>query len=379
MLIKRTLTKTIKNAIEPGKVVVLYGPRRVGKTTLVNELVKSFNKNEYLLVSGDQIRYRRVLSSQDSRALKSFIGEKKLLIVDEAQRIKNIGLNLKIIVDNFPNVAVLATGSASLDLSAKISEPLTGRKKTYILYPLSYTELSNWLGEFDVKTQLDRWLIYGGYPEAIVQNDNRARENYLFELTSSYLYKDILDFGKVKKAEKIVDLLRLLAFQIGREVSIAELSANLALDRQTVEKYLDLLQKSFVIYKISGFSRNLRKEIAKNSRYYFFDNGVRNALIENFNELKLRNDVGSLWENFLSIERQKYLQKKGIRVNRYFWRTYDQKEIDIIEEKQGKIYGYELKWKKGKIRPSTRKEFSAAYPGSELELVSKDNFSSFIS
>lgn len=379
MLIERTLTKTIKVAIEPGKVVVLYGPRRVGKTTLVNELVKNFNKNDYLFVSGDQIRYRRVLSSQDSRTLKSFIGEKKLLIIDEAQRIQNIGLNLKIIIDNLPQVSILATGSASLDLATKISEPLTGRKKTYMLYPLSYTELSNWLGQFEAKTQLERWLIYGGYPEAVLQNSNQAREDYLSELTSSYLYKDILDFGKIKKAEKIVDLLRLLAFQIGQEVSIAELSSNLALDRQTVEKYLDLLQKAFVIYKVSGFSRNLRKEIAKNCRYYFFDNGVRNALIENFNELKLRNDTGSLWENFLSIERQKYLQAKHIRVNRYFWRTYDQKEIDLIEEKQGKIYGYEFKWKKDKIRASTLNEFSAAYPGSQLKLISQDNFVDFIS
>jgi len=343
---------------------------------LLSELSKKLNE-PHLKINGDQLKYREVLSSEDNQKLRGFIGNNKILIIDEAQRVPNIGLNLKIIVDNFSEVKLLVTGSASLDLAGKVSEPLTGRKKTFMLYPVSYQEIEKWQGSFEARQQLERWLIFGAYPEALTIESRRQREDYLAELVSSYLYKDMLDFGDIKKSDKIVDLLRLLAFQIGQEVAISELASNLALDRVTVEKYLDLLEKSFVIYKIGGFSRNLRKEIAKTDRYYFYDNGVRNALIENFNDIKLRGDKGQLWENFLLVERLKLNQNLGRRANYYFWRTYDQKEIDLIEEREGKIYGFEFKWQ-GKIRPIVEKEFTQAYKGAEVETVNQDNFTDFL-
>lgn len=377
MKIPRILTKKIEKAIQPGKVVVLYGPRRAGKTTLLGEITRTRGSQNYFKIDADKLRFRRVLSSQDERQIKSLVAGKKLLIVDEAQRVENIGLNLKIIVDNFPKLSVLVTGSASLDLASEVGEPLTGRKKTFMLYPISYGELVNWLGFFEVKSQLERWLVFGSYPEVLLIESQEAREDYLSELISGYLYKDVLEFGGIKKSEKIVDLLRLLAFQIGREVSVAELASNLAIDRVTVEKYLDLLEKAFVIFKVGGFSRNLRKEIAKTSRYYFYDNGVRNALIENFNELALRDDKGQLWENFLVVERRKTNQYTGRRVNNYFWRTYDQKEIDLIEEREGKLFGFEFKWQ-GEMKKSARKEFLKVYPGSELKTITCDNFEEFL-
>lgn len=372
MLIERFLTDRVLKAIEPGKVTILYGPRQVGKTTLLSQLSKELSE-PYLQISGDQLKYREVLSSEDSQKLKGLIGDSKILIIDEAQRVPNIGLNLKIIVDNFPEVKVLVTGSASLDLAGKVSEPLTGRKKSFMLYPVSYQEIEKWQGRFETEQQLERWLVFGTYPEALTTEGRQQREDYLAELVSSYLYKDILDFGGVKKSDKIVDLLRLLAFQIGHEVAISELASNLALDRTTVEKYLNLLEQSFVIYKVSGFSRNLRKEIAKTNRYYFYDNGVRNALIENFNDIRLRDDKGQLWENFLFMERLKLNQNLGRRANYYFWRTYDQKEINLVEERGGKIYGFEFKWR-GDIRSTVKEEFTKAYQGAQVKTVNRDNF-----
>lgn len=372
MLIERFLTDRVLKAIEPGKVTILYGPRQVGKTTLLSQLSKELSE-PYLQISGDQLKYREVLSSEDSQKLKGLIGDSKILIIDEAQRVPNIGLNLKIIVDNFPEVRVLVTGSASLDLAGKVSEPLTGRKKSFMLYPVSYQEIEKWQGRFETEQQLERWLVFGTYPEALTTEGRQQREDYLAELVSSYLYKDILDFGGVKKSDKIVDLLRLLAFQIGHEVAISELASNLALDRTTVEKYLNLLEQSFVIYKVSGFSRNLRKEIAKTNRYYFYDNGVRNALIENFNDIRLRDDKGQLWENFLFMERLKLNQNLGRRANYYFWRTYDQKEINLVEERGGKIYGFEFKWR-GDIRSTVKEEFTKAYQGAQVKTVNRDNF-----
>jgi hypothetical protein len=376
MLIGRILTDQIQKALEPGKVVILYGPRQVGKTTLLSQLTNRL-KNGFMEIDADQIRYRQVLSSESLQELKEFIGSHKILIIDEAQRVKNIGLNLKIIVDNIPDLEVLVTGSASLELANKITEPLTGRKEVFQLYPVSYKEIEKWQGRFEAKENLEKLLIYGSFPKVLTIKNKKKREDYLSTLVSSYLYRDILDFGGIKKSDKIVDLLRLLAFQIGQEVAISELASNLALDRKTIEKYLDLLQKSFVIYKVSGFSRNLRKEIAKTSRYYFYDNGARNALIENFNKLNLRDDKGQLWENFLFIERLKYNQNSGRRANYYFWRTYDQKEIDLIEEREGKIFGYEFKWQ-GKVKSSAKKEFTSAYKNSEVTTVTRNNYTNFI-
>jgi uncharacterized protein len=377
MKIKRSLFSSIESALQPGKVLVLYGPRQVGKTTLAKDLIADLPFSSKF-INADELVYREVLASQNSQRLGELLGNSEMLVIDEAQRVPEIGLNLKILVDSFSQARIIATGSASFDLANKINEPLTGRKLTFNLYPVSYPEIRDTFGIIEARNQLERWMIWGGYP-AIMTTDNPAlRESLLGELVGSYLYRDILELEGIRRADKIVDLLRLLAYQIGQEVSIAELATSLGLNFQTVSKYLDLLEKVFVIFKVNGFSRNLRKEVTKNSRYYFYDNGVRNSLIQNFNPLALRNDVGQLWENFLVMERRKANQIIGRHVNSYFWRTYDQKEIDCVEEHGGRLYGYEFKWQAGDIRRVVRNEFTEAYPNSELMTVNQENFEDFL-
>lgn len=378
MKIYRSLLEQIKDNLIQGKVLVLYGPRQVGKTTLARDVLAAVPFRSRF-INADELLYRDVLSSQSSQRIGELLGDAELLVIDEAQRIPDIGINLKILVDSFPKMRVLATGSASFELANKISEPLTGRKLTFTLYPVSYGELRRTLGALETRDQLHRWLVWGGYPAIITTEDAHLRERLLNEMVGSYLYRDILEMEGVRRAEKIVDLLRLLAYQIGYEVSIAELASNLSLNRLTVERYLDLLEKVFVIFRIGGFSRNLRKEISKNDRYYFYDNGVRNSLIQNFNTPPMRNDVGQLWENYLMVERRKANQLSGRSVNAYFWRTYDQKEIDYIEEYRGEIFGYEFKWQADAIRKTTRNEFVNAYPGANLSVIHPENFASFIS
>ena len=377
MQIHRNILEVINNTILPGKVTIIYGPRQVGKTTLVKALM-AMSSLKTRFINADELIYRDVLSSQNLQKLTELIGDAELFIVDEAQRVKNIGINLKIIVDNFPSLKVVATGSASFELANQVSEPLTGRKLTFTLFPISYSEIVKTYGLVETRDQLERWLIWGGYPEIITSHHQNLRKRLMGELVSSYLYRDVLEMADVRHSSKIVDLLRLLAFQIGSEVSVSKLASNLASDFRTISRYLDLLEKAFVIYRIGGFSRNLRKEITKNSRYYFYDNGVRNSLIQNFNPLKLRDDIGQLWENFIMIERQKFNQVANRLVNTYFWRTYDQKEIDCIEEYQGRLYGYEFKFGGGKIKTATKSGFLAAYPGSELSVVSKGNYETYI-
>lgn len=367
----------LKDALIPGKVLVLYGPRQVGKTTLARDLLASMPLRSRF-VNADELLYREALASQNRQRLGEILGDAELLVIDEAQRVPDIGLNLKILIDSYPQALILATGSASFDLANKISEPLTGRKLTFNLYPVSYYEMRQAWGALETRAQLERWMVWGGYPEIVTTDDPMARQRLLGELVGSYLYRDILELEGVRRADKIVDLLRLLAFQIGQEVSVAELATSLALNRQTVERYLDLLEKAFVIFRVTGFSRNLRKEVTKNPRYYFYDNGVRNSLIQNFNKLALRNDAGQLWENYLVVERRKANQFSGRLVNTYFWRTYDQKEIDCIEEYGGQLYGYEFKWQSKEIRRATRREFLAAYPNSNLMTVDQENFEEFL-
>jgi predicted AAA+ superfamily ATPase len=374
--IKRLLLDQLKQNLMPGKVLVLYGPRQVGKTTLVKAMLESVPLR-YSYISADELVYRQALASQDRRVLGDLLGDNALLVIDEAQRVPDIGLNLKILVDNNPHAAILATGSASFDLANKISEPLTGRKLTLDLYPVAYEEIVRTWGPFEAKAQLERWLIWGGYPAVVMAESASLRERLLGELAGSYLYRDLLELDGVRRSDRLVDLLRLLAFQIGQDVSLSEVASALALSRQTVGRYLDLLEKVFVIFHVEGFSRNLRKEITKNARYYFYDNGVRNSLIQNFNPLTLRNDVGQLWENYLMVERRKANAYAGRAVNTYFWRTYDQKEIDCVEERGGQLFGYDLKWQ-GAVRESTRRAFIEAYPGAEVHTVTRENWTGFV-
>jgi hypothetical protein len=347
----------------------------VGKTTLVQDLLAETSL-AHTYINADELVYREALGSQNRRTLGDLLGHSALLVIDEAQRVPDIGLNLKILVDSYPQVAIVATGSSSFDLANKVSEPLTGRKLTLTLYPTSYGELAETVGAFQAHAELERWLIWGGYP-GIVTVEPALRERMLGELVGSYLYRDILELDGVRRAEKIVDLLRLLAFQIGQEVSISELATNLALGRPTVERYLDLLEKVFVIFRVGGLARNLRKEVTKTARYYFYDNGVRNSLIQNFNRLNLRNDIGQLWENYLMVERRKANQYAGRGANAYFWRTYDQKELDYVEEREGRLFGYEFKWQ-GQVRGATQREFLAAYPGAEVATITRENFTDFL-
>ncbi|MDO8638588.1 MAG: ATP-binding protein [Candidatus Daviesbacteria bacterium] len=373
-MIKR-FYQNLQQYLQPNKVLVLYGPRRVGKTTLLNlSLSSTFLK--YKLVSGDDLSVQQILSSQSIDQIKKFAEGYELLAVDEAQRIPNIGLGLKILVDHVPNIKVIATGSSSFDLSNKIGEPLTGRTVTLKLYPIAQIELLNQYNHYELKTKKDDYLIYGSYPEVLTAPTIEKKIFYLREIADSYLLRDILEMEEVKGSKVLFDLLKLLAFQVGNEVSLAELGSNLMIDAKTVGRYLDLLEKSFIIINIRGYSRNLRKEVTKKSKYYFYDNGIRNAIISNFNSLDLRDDVGKLWENFLVIERLKKQAYKNIFANNYFWRTWDQKEVDLVEEREGKIFGYEFKYSPD--RRKLPKEFLDTYSNASLEIISQDNYLDFI-
>ena len=375
MYIKQRQLENLRNSLKPGKVVVVYGARRTGKTTLIREFLKG-ETEPYLLVSGEDITIQGFLSSQSIEKLRSFVGHNRLLVIDEAQKIQNISLNLKLIVDHIPNIRVIATGSSSFDLARSIGEPLTGRKSTLIQYPLAQLELTAFEQRHETDARLENRLVYGSYPEVVLLDDNREREQYLKEIVSSYLYKDILELEGIRQSAKIGRLLQLIAFQIGKEVSYTELGASLGMSKNTVDHYLDLLEKAFVIQKLGGFSRNLRSEVTKNSRYYFVDNGVRNALINNFNQLELRNDVGELWENYLIVERLKRQEYLLETANNYFWRTYSKKEVDLVEERGGKLHGYEIKW--GNAKPRPPKEWATAYPEASWQLINRDNYLEFI-
>jgi len=376
MQIERIAQTQIQSMLLPGKVIVLYGPRQVGKTTLV-KTIQSSTARRSRLINTDELAYREALASQNRQILDEVLADAELLIIDEAQRVPDIGINLKILIDNHPDVTIVATGSASFELANRINEPLTGRKITFHLYPLSYPELSRSFGPFEARSMLEQWLVWGSYPE-IVTCPPHLRARLLGELVGSYLFRDLLELEGVRRADKLVDLLRLLAFQIGQEVSLAELATSLGINRQTVERYLDLLEKVFVIYRVGGFSRNLRKEVTKNSRYYFFDNGVRNSLIQNLNPLAQRDDIGRLWENFLMNERWKTHAYADRAVNRYFWRTYDQKEIDLIEEEGGQLRGFEFKWKPRSLSRATQNLFLSTYPNAALKVISQENFVEFL-
>ena len=374
MYIPQNQLDHLRAIVAPGKVVIVFGPRRVGKTTLLKKYLET--EKDYLFVTGEDIFVREFLSSGSIEKLKEFIGGKKIIIIDEAQYIPDIGLNLKLIVDHISNVRVIATGSSTFDLYKQVGEPLTGRKNVIKMFPLSQMELNRIENPAQTKAHLEMRLVYGSYPEVITLASDELRQEYLQELVSAYLLKDILAFEGIQKSKKIIDLLILLAFQIGKEVSHSELATQLGISKLTVDKYLDLLEQVFVIVNIRGFSRNLRKEVTKTSRYYFYDNGIRNALINNFNVLSRRDDTGHLWENYLVIERLKKQQYQRIWSHNFFWRTYDQKEVDWVEEKEGRLFGYEFKWGNTTVRAPNL--WLTTYPEATFECVNQNNYLTFI-
>ena len=377
--IERAIYKTFKKKVLPQKVLILLGARRVGKTALIKKFLTGYKTSEYLLLNGEDQMTIDAFEERSVENYKRIIGKQKLLVIDEAQKIPEIGLKLKLIVDEIPDIKIIATGSSMFDLSNKLGEPLVGRENTLKLYPLSQLEFSNTENFLDTKAKLEERLIFGSYPEIEMYSDWEDKANYLEGIVNSYLLKDILEYDGIKKSGKIMDLLRLIAFQIGKEVSIDELASNLkGISRNTIENYLDLLSKVFILYQVKGFSRNLRKEITKTSRWYFYDNGIRNAIIRNFNTLNLRMDKGELWENYLMVERLKLNEYQKNRTNSYFWRTYDQQEIDLVEEVAGKLNAYEFKWStKKKTKAPTA--WTKNYPNASFEVINSDNYLSFIS
>lgn len=362
--------------LQPNKVLVIYGPRRVGKTTLLRTFLDSTSL-KWKIDSGDNVRTQQLLSSQDFGQILGYVEGYDLLAIDEAQGIPNIGMALKIIVDQVPGIRVIATGSSSFELAGQVGEPLTGRKRTLVLYPISQGELLSVHNRYELRQQLDSYLIFGSYPEVIEASTPRAKADVIAEIANSYLLKDVLALDRVRSSHTLVNLLKSLAFQVGGEVSVSELANQVRADSKTVQRYLDLLEKTFVILRVGGFSRNLREEITRKAKYYFYDVGVRNALIAQFNPLDQRNDVGQLWENFVVVERTKFRAYHAIYANTYFWRTYDQQEIDLVEERDGRLFAYECKW-------STRKpayppkSWTSAYPDAAFAVITPEAYQDFV-
>lgn len=365
----------LENYCEPNKALIIFGPRQVGKTTLVRHYLNS-TSYRYKLDSGDDLMTQNLLANADFKTIREYVAGYQLLIIDEAQKIPNIGQALKIMVDQVPDLRIIATGSSSFELAGQVGEPLTGRKKTLTLFPIAQLELAKELNPFELKQHLEDYLIYGSYPKVISYSSPQEKREYITEIVNSYLLKDILELDKIKNSKILLDLLRLLVFQVGNEVSHSELAQKLSVDTKTVSRYLDLLEKGFVIYNLRGFSRNLRKEITKKSKYYFYDNGIRNALIANFNPLNMRDDVGRLWENFVFIERIKKQAYLPIYANNYFWRTWDKKEIDLVEEREGHLFGYEFKWGKQSIKAP--KDWLQTYDNAEFNVINQSNYLEFV-
>jgi predicted AAA+ superfamily ATPase len=370
-MIKRLLEETIKNRLGKGKAILLIGPRQVGKTTLFNKILDGIT---HLFLNGDDPTIRRLLSSPNLEQLKNIIGDNTYIFIDEAQRIENIGLTLKLITDQLKDIQLLVSGSSAFDLTNQTQEPLTGRKWEYKLYPISWQEFENSVGFLKAEQQLELRILYGMYPEVI--NNFGEEQEVLKQLTDSYLYKDILSYGGIRKPEILEKLLRALAFQIGSEVSFNELAQLLGIDKNTVSSYIDLLCQAYVIFKLPSFSKNLRNEIKTNQKIYFYDTGVRNMLIGNFRNLELRQDKGNLWENFLISERLKSHSYNNSLARPYFWRTRSQQEIDYIEEEGDKITGYEIKWNP-KSNVKIPRSFKDAYKA-EVLVINRDNFREFI-
>jgi uncharacterized protein len=343
-MIQRLLLEKLKKKLHSGKALILLGARQTGKTTLLKSLAA--DTQSVLWMDADEPETQAIFERPSSASLKLLFGKTEIVIIDEAQRIRNIGVKLKLITDQLKHIQVIATGSSSFDLTNDINEPLTGRKWEFNLYPLSFEEMVKHHGYLKERGLIEQRLIYGSYPEVVIEKNNPV--DVLNAISNSYLYKDVLQWENVKKPDKIVNLLRALAFQVGHQVSYNELGQMTGLNNITIEKYIDLLEKTFVIFRLPSFSRNIRNEIKSSRKIYFWDNGMRNSIIANFNPLSLRQDVGALWENYIISERKKYLANNQILANTYFWRNHDQQEIDYVEEKNGQYYAYEFKWSQHK-------------------------------
>ncbi len=373
-MILRDLQNVIENNLFKGKAIIIIGPRQVGKTTLLMQIVEKTGLPS-LIMNCDEPEPRELLTNTNTQKLKQLIGSKKLLLIDEAQRVKNIGLTLKLIIDNIQEVQLLVSGSSALEIANEINEPLTGRKYEYNLYPFSINELVNHTDLLTEKQMLEKRLIYGSYPDVI--NHPSESEVILMNITGSYLYKDLLAFNEVRRPVQLEKLLQALALQLGSEVSYNELSQILQVDNQTVERYIDLLEKSFVIFRLSAFSGNIRNEIKKSKKVYFYDNGIRNAIIQNFSPLNLRQDVGALWENYFISERIKFKHYNNKYIKSYFWRSFQQQEIDLVEQENGLLTAYELKWNPRK-NSKISKTFSANYKLKDSFTVSQNNYFDYL-
>ena len=374
-MIPRILFEQVQSFLFKKKIILIAGARQVGKTTLLGQLGDLYDK-PILKLNGDDADVRDLFQNVTSSKIGSLTKGYNMIFIDEAQRIPDIGLALKIIIDNFPEKQVIATGSSSLQLANNVNEPLTGRMYEFHLFPMSFAEMVSVHGIMNEKRLLENRLLYGYYPEIMTGEENELE--ILKRLSDAYLYKDIFIFENIKKPQLIEKLLQALALQVGNEVSLSELSRLLNADIKTIERYIDLLEKSYIVFRLPSLNRNMRNEIRKSRKIYFYDNGIRNAIIRNFNPMDLRTDAGALWENFIISERYKFITYQRMWMNRFFWRTHTQQEIDYIEEYNGKLYAFEIKWnlkKKSKI-PSG---FDKNYPGSDFKVIDKENFVEFLS
>ena len=374
---KRAILTEFKSKLLPNKVLILLGARRVGKTDLIRNYLKTVPKEDFLQLNGEDKNDSNLLKERSVSNYSRLLANVKLLVIDEAQNIPDIGMILKLIIDSIYGIKIIATGSSVFDLSNNLGEPLVGRKNTIYLFPLAQMEFSKTENYKQTTINLEQRLLFGSYPELEQYDSWKNKEDYINEIINAYLLKDILIFKGIKHSDKVYDLLRLIAFQIGQEVSLQELATQLQMSKNTVANYLELLSKVFVLFKVEGFSRNLRKEIVKSSRWYFYDNGIRNGIINNFNRIENRNDIGGLWENYLAAERIKKQHYLKTRTNNYFWRTYDQQELDWLEEIGDNLQAFEFKWnenRKSKIPTA----FAKAYPDASFEVINKQNYLDFI-
>ncbi len=372
-MIQRVLKKQIKDQMFSGKAIILLGSRQTGKTSLLEDVFPS--EKGVLWLSGDDVDVQSMMETMTAQRMRTLLGDRKIVVIDEAQRIKDIGLRMKVVTDQMKNVQLIATGSSAFELANRLNEPLTGRKWEYQLYPLSFGEMVAHHGLLTEKRLLSHRLVYGYYPE-VVTSVGKERD-VLKMLSDSYMYKDVLALGSIKKSDKLQTLLQAIAFQVGDQVSYSELASTVGIDVKTVESYIDVLEKCYIIFRLPSLSRNLRNELKNNRKIYFYDNGIRNALISNFSPIELRTDSGALWENFAISERIKFTSYSHLWCNRYFWRTHEQKEIDYVEDRDGQLSAFEFKYspKKKVVIP---KHFAEAYPTATFKVITPDVFEEFV-